>query len=110
MSSVTLGIGLVVAGAAIESAAQLCLKLAATPTAGSAPRAWLALGIGAYAVEVLLYTAALRWVDVGVAFPLGSLSFVGVALLARVFLGEAVSAKRLFGVGCIVLGAVLVTR
>ena len=32
--------------------------------------------------------------DVSVAFPLGSLCFVGVALLSRIFLGEAVGRVR----------------
>ncbi len=117
-----IGVAIVLAAVAVESLAQLCLKLGADrgrsapgsgargavaiPALGS--RTWLALGVGAYGVEILLYTVALAFLDLSVAFPLGSLCFVGVALLSRVVLGEAVGRVRWVGVGCIVAGAVCV--
>jgi undecaprenyl phosphate-alpha-L-ara4N flippase subunit ArnE len=87
----------------VESFAQLFLKFGATRQRG-----WVLLGIVAYVVEIALYTVALHYLDVSVAFPLGSLCFVGVALLSRFFLAEKVGRLRWLGVACIVIGTVLV--
>lgn len=101
------GVLLVVVAVAIESAAQLFLKIGATsPTA---PKRWIGLGALAYGAEILVYTIALHFLDVSVAFPLGSLCFVGVAVLSKIFLGESVGRVRWVGVGCILAGAVCVT-
>ena len=119
-----LGMGLVVAAMAVESLAQLCLKLGAGGGAsrlrpalrtlatrvmsehGTAP--WLAMGVGAYFGEIVLYTLALRFLDISVAFPLGSLCFVGVAVLGRLALGEVVGLTRGFGVAAILAGIWLI--
>jgi undecaprenyl phosphate-alpha-L-ara4N flippase subunit ArnE len=101
------GVILVVAAVAVESVAQLFLKIGATSV--TAPKRWIGLGALAYGVEIALYTVALHFLDVSVAFPLGSLCFVGVALLSKIFLGEAVSRVRWIGVGCILAGAACVT-
>jgi undecaprenyl phosphate-alpha-L-ara4N flippase subunit ArnE len=106
MKAAPLGLALVLAAVLVESGAQLFLKLAAQ---GRNRGRWIGLGLVAYGVEIALYTAALRWLDVSVAFPLGSLCFIGVALLSRAFLGETVGRVRWLGIGCILAGAVLVT-
>jgi len=119
------GIIALVVAMAVESFAQLFLKIAAAGGPGilsgscrrllirlplaPIPATWFVLGIFAYALEISLYTFALHFLDVSVAFPLGSLCFVGVALLSRVFLGEAVSGVRWLGIGLILLGTVFVT-
>ncbi len=121
MTPQSAGVALVVAAMAVESLAQLLLKVGAaggaacllprvrSPVARFAalgrPAPWVATGVAAYAAEVVLYTLALGRLDVSVAFPLGSLCFVGVALLSRVFLGEAVGRIRLAGVALIILGS-----
>lgn len=126
MSSDTIGISLVVAAAVVESFAQICLKVGAAGghdvpvpldrpapvrwAAISSAKGWIVLGIVAYAVEIFLYTLALYHLDVSVAFPLGSLCFVGVALLSRWLLGETVDRTRWIGIGLIVIGTFLVTR
>ena len=119
------GIILVLAAVTVESGAQLLLKIGAAggpailvplhrrrverlPGAASAKR-WIGLGLLAYGLEILLYTLALHFLDVSVAFPLGSLCFVGVAVLSKIFLGETVGRVRWLGVGCILAGAVCVT-
>ena len=102
MSVKMLGVVLVVTAAAIESFAQLALKL------GSRGRAlWVLAGILLYGAEIAVYTLGLHRLEVSVAFPLGSLCFVGVALLSRLFLGEAVGPVRGLGVVCILAGTVL---
>jgi drug/metabolite transporter (DMT)-like permease len=110
---------------AVESFAQLFLKIGAAGGPGilSAscrrsfsrlpfaphPATWFVLGICAYLLEIALYTFALRFLDVSVAFPLGSLCFVGVALLSRALLGEAVGRARWLGISLILVGTVFVT-
>ncbi len=119
------GIIILVAAMAVESVAQLFLKIGAAGGSailrpayrrfmerllpGSAVKAWIFLGLLAYGLEILLYTLALRFLDVSVAFPLGSLCFVGVALLSKVLLGESVSRTRWLGIGLILAGTVFVT-
>jgi multidrug transporter EmrE-like cation transporter len=103
MSVKAIGLCLVVSAAAVESLAQLALKLGANGRA-----LWVALGILFYGGEIVLYTLALHRLDVSVAFPLGSLCFVGVALLSRLVLGEKVGRVRACGVACILAGTVLI--
>ncbi|MFI5356087.1 MAG: EamA family transporter [Opitutales bacterium] len=125
MTSEIAGIGLVVAASAVESFAQIFLKVGAAGgpdilalpfrqlahrwPAGSSARGWLAWGLAAYGAEIFLYTLALHHLEVSVAFPLGSLCFVGVALLSRLFLGEKVGRVRWLGVVCILLGTICLT-
>jgi drug/metabolite transporter (DMT)-like permease len=62
-----------------------------------------------YGFEIFLYTLALHRLDVSVAFPMGSLCFVGVALLSKIFLGESVGTLRWLGVLGILCGTALMT-
>ena len=123
MSISTLGFILLVAAMAVESLAQLLLKIGASGGSGALQPSlragavrcfgmtrtwpWISLGVGAYALEILLYTLALQRLDLSVAFPIGSLCFVGVALLSRLVLGEAVGFMRWLGVGFILIGVSL---
>jgi multidrug transporter EmrE-like cation transporter len=116
---------MLVAAMAVESFAQLFLKVGAAggprilaapyrdfagkSRLGSLPSSWVVLGVLAYGLEIFFYTQALKRLDVSVAFPLGSLCFVGVAFLSRLFLGEAVGRVRWLGVGCILAGTFLMT-
>jgi drug/metabolite transporter (DMT)-like permease len=58
-------------------------------------------------LESIVYTGALRYLDVSTAFPLSSLSFVVVTLLSQWMLRERVTAMRWLGVGLILSGTVL---
>jgi drug/metabolite transporter (DMT)-like permease len=117
------GLFVLVAAVTVESFAQVFLKIGAAGGAGNAlrpdrqagggaprisARGWVLLGIAAYALEIALYTAALHFLDLSVAFPLGSLCFVGVAILSKLFLGETVGRIRWLGVGFILVGTVFV--
>ena len=68
---------------------------------------WIGVGAALYAVEIGLYTVALTLIDVSVAFAMGSLSFVAVAVLSRLFLKERISLMRALGLLLILCGVVL---
>jgi multidrug transporter EmrE-like cation transporter len=67
--------------------------------------AWLAvqtkyfwIGIAGMVSSFIIWPAVLAALDLSVAFPLGSMSFVLIPLLSIVFLGEHISALRWFGI------------
>ena len=65
------------------------------------------VGITCFAVETVLWTMALRLLDISIAFPAGSLCFVFVALLSRFWLKEQVGIERWIGI-ILILGGVVV--
>ena len=73
-------------------------------------RLWIGLGVVAYGTEIALYTLALTKIDVTIAFACGSLSFVAVAVLSRVWLKEKISLVRGLGLFLILCGVVLMGR
>ena len=119
------GVVLLLCAVSVESFAQLFLKIGAagggkTATGFVGRRAvtsgllrsaafWTACGVALYGFQIVLWTFVLQRLDVSVAFPMGSLCFVGVAVLSRVFLGEIVDRTRWLGVFCILAGTALMT-
>ena len=118
-----IGIALLGGSASVESVAQACLKvgaaggpqilcppyrdLARANRFSASANAWTFAGLLLYGVQILLWSLVLHVLEVSIAFPMGSLCFVGVALLSMVFLGETVGPVRWLGVLCIVSGTVL---
>lgn len=105
MNRVALGLSLVVICAVVEAFAQICFKLSRLHP--SRRTMWTAAGGAAYVGEILLYTLALREIDVTVAFGMGSLSFVAVAVLSRLILKERIAFWRGAGLFLILSGVVL---
>ncbi|HET7932140.1 MAG TPA: SMR family transporter [Rhodanobacteraceae bacterium] len=70
---------------------------------------WIALGVAVYALEFVLWFAALSRTRLSVAFPFTALGYAGVVLASRYILGERISTRRWIGVGTIVVGVALVT-
>ena len=93
-----LGVGHAAAGAGAPS---LAYKVFHSP--------WIALGVAVYAVEFVLWFAALSRTQLSVAFPFTALGYVGVVLASRYILKEHISLRRWAGIGTIVVGVVLVT-
>lgn len=106
MSPTALGIVLALAATLLEGAAQFAVKKSALAL-GSAAWRWSMAAIALFVVEALVYTLALRWLDVAVAYGIGALSFVVVALASRRWLGERVDGTRWAGLGLIALGAAI---
>jgi multidrug transporter EmrE-like cation transporter len=108
MSPKLVGMLLVLACTGVEGLAQICLKQSSRQPAGR--MRWIGTGVALFVVEAMLYTAALQRLEVSVAYALGAMSFVVVALGAAWLLGEALPITRRLGIACIVAGcAVLAT-
>ncbi len=70
----------------------------------------LILGTAFQAVYFGLWLAVLSWEDLSVALPLQALSYLVVAFLAQLYLGEHVSGIRWAGICLICAGVALVTK
>ncbi len=77
---------------------------------------WLALqspffwlGIAGMMSSFIIWPAVLAALDLSVAFPLGSMSFVLIPLLSIIFLGEQIGALRWFGILVITGGIALLS-
>lgn len=102
MSPTSIGMLLVLACTAIEGLAQICLKQSTLQPLRRFR--WIATGLALFSAEAVLYTAALQRLDVSVAYSLGAMSFVFVALGAAWLLGERLPTARRFGIVLIVSG------
>ncbi|HET7557572.1 MAG TPA: EamA family transporter [Rhodanobacteraceae bacterium] len=87
-------------GGAAHGVRALLRRIAGSP--------WIALGVATYAVEFVLWFAALSRAPLSFAFPIAALSYVGVVLASRWILRERVSARRWLGTAAIVIGVALV--
>lgn len=107
--SVLEGVAFAIAATIFEGTAQVFLKLASRGVHGfSWGFFWTATGLVTFAAEALVYSLALRSLSVGIAYPIGALSFVFVTLLSQWWLGERVDRTRWAGVLLIILGTACV--
>jgi drug/metabolite transporter (DMT)-like permease len=67
-------------------------------------------GAGLYVINFFLWITVLSKVDLSVAFPTGSTSYIIVALLSMVFLGEQISLYRWSGIFLIIIGIWFISR
>ncbi len=100
---------LIICATTIEAVGQLCFKKKSTRSSDGdmGSRIWLAGGIACMAVEAVVWTIVLQNLNVSIAYPMGSLSFVMVLLMSRLFLKEKVQKDRWIGVALILCGTVL---
>ncbi len=115
---------LVLSGVLLNACAQLLIKAGAETaghfafTAGNIWRAGLhfalqwqiLLGLGCYAVSVVVWILALTRVQVSVAYPMLSLGYVVTAFAAWWLFGEAMTLQKLMGIAVIIVGVVIVAR
>ena len=102
MAEALVGVALVILASIIEGVSQTFFKKSALVAAGK--NTFVAWGVVLFIVQALIYTGALRFVEVSTAFPIGSIGFVVVALLSQKFLAEPVTGARWTGVVLITLG------
>lgn len=107
-----------------ESIAQLFLKKGLNATGftsidlenisgfliASASSYFIWLGLFVFLLNFFLWMAVLSRIDLSVAFPVGSTSYVFVPLLATVFLHETVNPLRWLGIALIILGIHFVSQ
>ena len=74
----------------------------------TSPLLWI--GIAFYFVNFLFWITALSKVDLSVAFPIGSTTYVIVPLLAMIFLGERVIWCQWLGIILIIVGIFFVSQ
>ncbi len=91
---------------------QLMMKSAAMEGAGRGVGSLVSIktvaALGVYALGVINWIVALRNVNLGVAYSLSSLNYVGIFLGSYFFFGEAISAQKLIGVALIFFGVMLI--
>ena len=116
---------MILTGVGLNAAAQLALKTATRSLAGftrfdaatfaasivllfHSPAFWA--GMFCYAASLCVWLAALVKAPVSVAYPMLSLGYVVVAAASVLWLGEALSPAKVFGIALICAGVVLVGR
>ncbi|MDE3033611.1 MAG: 4-amino-4-deoxy-L-arabinose transferase [Acidobacteriota bacterium] len=110
-------IPLIVVGVLLNALAQICLKkglqaaggmqVAVGPLFRLMLEPWVLAGLACYAVSVVVWLGALSLVQVNYAYPFLALGFIANALMARAFLGEAMTPLRWVALGIIVVGVSL---
>lgn len=86
----------------LDNVLPIGLKLAFNP--------FILSGMVAYGVSLVVWIMALSRVPVSIAYPMLSIGYVINAFIAWHWFGEALSAQKLLGIGCIVLGVYVITR
>lgn len=69
---------------------------------------WLMVALACLGSGLLLWLLVLHSLPLNRAYPMLSLNFVLITLLARLVWNERMTGRHLLGVGCIVVGVVLV--
>lgn len=117
----TVGFALVLLGMALNVGAQVALKYAVQgvgPVSYGEPAVFLRLavnplvllGLFLYAASVANWLVVLKRMDLGLAYPLMSVSYIATFLLGAWLFGEALSMSRIIGILVIIAGVVLLTR
>ncbi len=106
MTGTTIGILLVVVCAILEGFGQVFLKKSVLTKVRWF--FWISAGVIALAIEALIYTEALKFLNVSVAFTVMSLNLIAITVLSQWILREHVTKTRWIGVALIFLGAALV--
>lgn len=106
MSPTSFGVLLMCACVALEGFAQISLKLSAKVFRRRA--LWLAASIVLFVLAAVIYSGALRVLNVSVAYALDALGFVAVAMLSQMLLRERISPIRWLGIVLICFGTTLI--
>jgi drug/metabolite transporter (DMT)-like permease len=70
---------------------------------------WVALGVGLLILWQLSRMALLSWADLSYVLPVTSVGYVVVALIGKLLLSEAITARRWAGIVLIMAGVALVS-
>ncbi len=93
-------------------AGQLFMKSAALDSVGYGPQYLISLStlvaLAVYGLGVVNWIVALRGVNLGVAYSISSLNYVGIFLGSYFFFGEMITLPKLIGVALIFFGVMLI--
>jgi drug/metabolite transporter (DMT)-like permease len=106
MGRTTIGVLLVVICTLLEGVGQVFLKKSVLGVVRW--NLWISFGIVILALEAVIYTKALLFLDVGAAYAISSLNLISITLMSRCLLGEKVTRMRWIGVCLIFIGVGLV--
>ena len=106
MTQAVVGIAFVVLSSLIEGVGEIFFKKSRLQRQRQVH--WVLLGVLVFVVQMAVYTAALRFLAVGAAFAIASLSFAFVALLSKWFLREEVTPIKWLGIVLIMVGTSLI--
>jgi multidrug transporter EmrE-like cation transporter len=113
---------IILAGVLLNAVGQLALKFGSIKINeyGSAPdiisllekylNTPIVIGLACYVLSVATWVVALTRVDVSVAYPMLSIGYVVVAILAYLFFGEVITTQKVLAMGVIVVGVILLAR
>jgi len=106
MTGTLVGISLVIFCAVLEGFGQVLLKKSTVAQVNWF--LWISPGVLILALEALVYTEALKFLDVSAAFTVLSLNLITIALLSKWLLREDLSRTRWIGIALIFAGVALV--
>ncbi len=114
MQAKVLAILMVLGCSVLAAVGQIFLKMGSAGVSSNL-LSWLTntkliIGIGLYAISTIIFILALRLGDVSLLYPVIAASYVWVAILASLFLGEPFTTMRWIGMGLIFLGIVFIIR
>ena len=106
MGQTAIGVFLVVICTLLEGVGQVFLKKSVL----GAVRwyLWISCGVVILLLETVIYSHALRFLDVGAAYAISSLNLISVTFMSRWLLREKVTRTRWIGVCLIFIGVGLV--
>jgi drug/metabolite transporter (DMT)-like permease len=94
--------------------ASLHLKMGSARTGGNVFTFFLnrhvALGVCLYCTSTILYLHLLSDIHLNTLYPLMSLTYVWVAVISKLFLGEKITFPRVFSTVLIIAGVLLILR
>jgi drug/metabolite transporter (DMT)-like permease len=111
---------LLTASVVCDVAGQVCFKLGVGHDDAAAERGigafalqtlrspWVLAGLLVYALEFVVWFAALSLAPLSLAFPFAALSYCGVVLASRYILHERVSTRRWIGTVAVAAGVALI--
>ncbi len=73
-----------------------------------ATQPFIVAGIVLFVLSMVVWLAVLSKMELSRAYPMVSISYVLVAVMARVFLGESITTSRALGIVIVLIGVVLV--
>ncbi|MCL1892759.1 MAG: hypothetical protein FWG02_00805 [Holophagaceae bacterium] len=116
MSIYMKAIPLILIGVSLNAFAQIAMKKAVglagmewsfLPLVKLFLHPWMLVCMACYAISILAWVGAIKWVPTSYAFPFMALAFVLVALMSKWLLSETIPPMRWLSISIIVLGVCL---